>query len=62
MDQRKKGIKPPFFKNNPQGQTNSRVPRMIEIGGQRPRHPPIQCLGCKGDHMFRDCPHISDKE
>ena len=34
---------------------------MIEIGGQRPRQPPIQCWGCKGDHMFRDCPHRGEK-
>jgi hypothetical protein len=61
MDQRKKGAKPPFFRNNPQGQPTPREPRMIEIGGQRPRQPPIQCWGCKGDHMFRDCPHISEK-
>jgi hypothetical protein len=57
MDQRKKGTKPPFFINNSQGQPTSREPRMIEIGGQSPRQPPIQCWGCKGDHMFRDCPH-----
>jgi hypothetical protein len=62
MDPRKRGIKPPFFRNNPQGKTNSREPRMIETGGQRPRKPPIQCWGCKVDHIFRDCPRISDKE
>jgi hypothetical protein len=61
MDQRKKGTKPPFFKKNPQGQPTSREPITIETGGQRPRNPPIQCWGCKGDHMFRDFPHISDK-
>jgi hypothetical protein len=33
MDQRKKGTKPPFFKNNPQGQPTSREPKTIEIGG-----------------------------
>jgi hypothetical protein len=37
MDQRKKGSKPPLFRNNPHGQPTSREPRMIEIGGQRPR-------------------------
>jgi hypothetical protein len=57
MDQRKKGTKPPFFKNNTQGKTTSTEPRTMEIGGQRPRKPPIQCWDCKGDHMFRDCPH-----
>jgi predicted aspartyl protease len=61
VDQRKKGSKPPFFKNNPRGQQTPREPRAIEIGGQRPRQPPIQFLGCKGDHMFRDCPHRGEK-
>ena len=61
MDQRKKGSKPPFFRNNPQGQQTPREPRMIDTGSQRPRQPPIQCWGCKGDHMFRDCPHRSEK-
>ena len=61
MDQRKKGDKPPFFINNPQGQQTPRDPRTIEEGGQRPRQPPIHCWGCKGDHMFRDCPHRGEK-
>jgi hypothetical protein len=46
VDQRKKGSKPPFFGNNPQGQQTPREPRMIETRGQRPRKPPIQCWGC----------------
>jgi hypothetical protein len=61
MDHRKKVTKPPFFKNNPQGQPTSREPRMMETGGQRPRKPPIQCWVCKGDHMFRDFPHRGEK-
>jgi hypothetical protein len=61
MDHRKKGTKPPFFRNNPQGHPTCREPKMIEIGGQMPRQPPIQCWGCKGDHMFRDCPHRGEK-
>jgi hypothetical protein len=61
MDQRKKGYKPPFFRNNPPGQPTSREPKMIETGGQRPRKPPIQCWGCKGDHMFIDFPHRGEK-
>jgi hypothetical protein len=61
MDQRKKGSKPPFFKNNPQGQQAPREPKTIETGGQRPRQPPIQCWGCKGDHMYRDCPQRGEK-
>lgn len=37
MEQRKKGSKPPFFRNNPQGQKTRREPRTIDTGGQRPR-------------------------
>jgi hypothetical protein len=61
MDQRKKGTKPPFFRNNPQGQPTSREPKMIETRGQRRRQTPIECWGCKGNHMFRDCPHRGEK-
>jgi hypothetical protein len=61
MNQRKKGYKPPFFKNNPQGQQNPRETITIETGGQRPRKPHIQCWGCKGDHMYRDCPNRGEK-
>jgi hypothetical protein len=60
MDQRKE-TKPPFLRNNTQGQPTSREPRAIETGGQRPRKPPIQCWGCKGDHMFIDCPPRGEK-
>jgi hypothetical protein len=45
MYQRKKGTKPPFFRNNPHAQPISREPRTIETGGQRPRQAPIQCWG-----------------
>jgi hypothetical protein len=61
MEHRKKGNKPPFFRNNSEGQKTPRYPRVTEAGGQRTRLTPIQCWGCKGDHMYRDFPHISDK-
>jgi hypothetical protein len=61
VDQMKKGYKPPFFRNYPQGQQTLKEPRTIDIGSQRPRQPPIQCWGCKGDYMLIDCPHRSDK-
>ena len=35
--------------------------RVIDIGSQGPRQPPMQCWGCKGDHRFRDCPHRGEK-
>jgi hypothetical protein len=34
---------------------------MIETEGQNPRKPPMQCWGCKGDHMFKDCSHRGEK-
>jgi hypothetical protein len=34
VEQRKKGAKPPFFKNNAQGQTTLMDPRISEIVGQ----------------------------
>jgi hypothetical protein len=34
---------------------------MVEVGVQRPRHPPRQCWGCKGDHKYRYFPHRSYK-
>jgi hypothetical protein len=61
MDQRKKGAKPPFFRNNPQGQKMPKEPRTIDTGSQGPRQPPMQCWGCKGDHRFKSCPHKGEK-
>jgi hypothetical protein len=61
VDQGKKGSKPPFFRNNPQGQPTSREPKVIEAVGQRPRKLPIQCWGCKGDHMYRYFPHRGEQ-
>jgi hypothetical protein len=61
MEQRKKGTKPPFFRNNSQGQPASKEPRMTETMGKRPRKQPIKCWGCEGDHMYRDFPHRGEK-
>jgi hypothetical protein len=61
MDQRKKGAKPPFFRNNPQWEKMHKETRVIDTGIQGTRQPPMQCWGCKGDHRFRDCPHRGEK-
>jgi hypothetical protein len=61
IEQRENGTKPPFFRNNPQGQPTSKETRMTETVGKRPRQPPIQCWGCGGDQMYRDCPHRGEK-
>jgi hypothetical protein len=58
---RKKGTKPPFFRNNSQGKLAFKEPIMIETLGKIPRHPPIQCWGCKGNHMYRYFPHRGEK-
>ena len=47
IDQRKKGTKPPLFRNNPQGKTSLREPRKVEVGGKMSRLPPVECWGCK---------------
>jgi hypothetical protein len=58
-DQRKKGFNPPFFKNNSkenqQGQSSQNEPRMTDPFGKRTRKHPIQCWGCEGNHVYRDC-------
>jgi hypothetical protein len=61
MDQRKKGTKPPFFRNNSQGQPTFKEQKMTEEIGKRPRKPPIQCWGCGGDHVLRYFPNIGGK-
>jgi hypothetical protein len=60
-EQRKNGSKPPFFRNNLQRYLVFREPRMVEVGGQRPIQPPMQCWGCKGNGKYRYFPHRSDK-
>jgi hypothetical protein len=61
VDQRKKGFKPPFFKNSSPGPQTPKDLKMIEAEGERPWQPPIQCWGCKGDYRFRDFPHRGEK-
>jgi hypothetical protein len=48
VDQRKKGVKPPFFRNIAQGHLTPKESRMIETMEKKPRKQPIQCWGCGG--------------
>jgi len=63
-DQRRKGFKPPFNKNNPN--TNQQEPstksesKKEDSLGKKGR-PPIQCCGCKENHLNKDFSHIGDK-
>jgi hypothetical protein len=63
-DQRRKGFKPPFNRNipnkNQQDQSAKDESKREESLGKRGR-PPIQCWGCKEDHMYKDFPHRKDK-
>jgi hypothetical protein len=60
-DQRKKYFKPPFFKNNTQenqqGQSTQNEHNIVDSFGKRPRKHHVQCLGCEGNHLYRDCTH-----
>jgi hypothetical protein len=63
-DQRRKGFKPPFNRNSPnknhQDQYAKDESKREDSLGKRGR-PPIQCWGCKEDHMYKDFPHRKDK-
>jgi hypothetical protein len=61
VEQRKKGAKPPFFRNTMQGQPTPKEPKMMETMGKKPRQQPIQCWGCSRDHMYTDCPQRGEK-
>jgi hypothetical protein len=64
-DQRKKGFKPPFFKNNSQtnkkAQSTKNENTTIDSFGKRPRTHLVQCWGCDGNHLYRDLPHKEER-
>ena len=59
-DQRRKGFKPPFNRNEPNGNHQDEYARgdfkKEDSLGKRGRSP-IQCWGCKEDHLYKDFPH-----
>jgi hypothetical protein len=63
-DQRRKGFKPPLNRNEPnrnhQDQYAKRDSKTEDSLGKR-GIPPIQCWGCKEDHLYKDCPHRKDR-
>jgi hypothetical protein len=64
FDQRRKGFKPPFNRNNPntnqKDQPTKNESKREDSLGKRGR-PPIKCWGCKEDHMYKDCPRREEK-
>jgi hypothetical protein len=60
-DQMKEVFKTPFFRNNSQanqqGHTTQYVQKNADSFGKMPRKQLVQCWGCGGNHLYRDCPH-----
>jgi predicted aspartyl protease len=63
-DQMRKGFKPPFNRNEPnrnhQDQYAKGDSKKEDSLGKRGK-PPIQCWGCKEDHLYKDFPHKKDR-
>jgi hypothetical protein len=63
-DQRRKGFKPPFNRNNPNKNQQDRSAKdeskKKDSLGKRGR-PPIQCRGYKENHLYEDFSHRGDK-
>jgi hypothetical protein len=62
-DQRKKGFKPPFNRNEPNKNHQDQYAKdesNKEDSLRKRGRPPIQCWGCKEDHMYKDFPHRKD--
>jgi hypothetical protein len=64
-DQRKKGFKPPFFRNNSEanqeGQESQNDQNNANSFGKIPRKQPVQCWGCGGNHLSKDDPHKEER-
>ena len=59
-DQRQKGFKPPFFKNNTQanqqGRSTKNEHKTADSFGKRPRKQHVHRWGCEENHLYRDFP------
>jgi hypothetical protein len=64
FDQRRKGFKPPFNRNETNRNHQDQFAKgdfKKEYSLRKRGRPPIQCWGCKEDHMYKDCPHGKDR-
>jgi hypothetical protein len=62
--QRKKGFKPPLNINEPNENHQDQYAKdesEKEDSLRKMGRPPIQCWGCKEDHMYKDFPHRKEK-
>ena len=57
-EQRHKGFKPPFFRNNSQanqqGQSTQNEQKTTYSFGKMSRKQPVQCWECKENHLYKD--------
>jgi hypothetical protein len=64
-DQRQKGFKKPFFKNNTQenkqGQSAQNEHKTTYSFWKRTRKKVVQCWRCEGNHLYRDLPHNGER-
>jgi hypothetical protein len=64
-DQMNKSFKPPFFKNNSQtnqqGQSDQNKHNIVDSFGKNTRKQLVQCWGCDGNHLYKDCPHKGER-
>jgi hypothetical protein len=64
-EQRKKGFKPPFFKNisqaDQQGKSTQNEHKTRYLFAKRPRQQLVQCWGCEGNHLYKDFPHKGER-
>jgi hypothetical protein len=59
FNQRRKGFKPPFNRNEPNRNHQDRYVKKDSLGKRG--IPPIQCWGCKEDHLYKDFPHRKNR-
>jgi hypothetical protein len=62
-DQRRKGFKPSFNRNKPNRNHQYQYAKgdfKKEDSLGKMGRPPIQCQGCKEDHLYNDFPHRKD--
>jgi hypothetical protein len=46
---------------NKQGQSTQNEHKTADSFGKMPRQQSVQCWGCGGNHLHRDCPHKGER-
>jgi TPP-dependent indolepyruvate ferredoxin oxidoreductase alpha subunit len=64
FNQRRKGFKPPINRNEPNRNHQEKYAKgesKKEDSLRKRGRPPIQCWGCKENHLYKDLPHRKDR-